>query len=182
MIARHCIAAAGLLALAACGSSGSKSGGNGAASATSSGGGGAPGAAISLQPGEWEMTMEMLNVTAPGMPPAVAAQMKRRTTSRTCMSPEEAKGPKPDTFVPQQNGMNCKREDFAWGGGRIHGKTTCTGINGSGTIVTEMDGEYSAQSMDMTMKTDTKTSGVSMAAEMRLTGRRVGECTPGKEG
>ena len=180
MIVRTTVAAAGLLALAACGSSGSKSEGNGAAA---NAGGGPSGGAVALQPGEWEMTMETLNVSAPGMPPDVAARMKREpTTTRTCMTPEEAKGPKADTFVPQQNGMNCKQEDFAWGSGRIHGKTTCTGINGSGTITSEMDGQYSAQSMDMRVKTDTKTPGVSVAAEMRISGRRIGECPAGKAG
>ena len=180
MIVRTCIAAAGLIALAACGSSGSKSDGNGAAAKA---GGGSAGGPVALQPGEWEMTMEMLKFSAPGMPPAAAAQMKRPPmTTRDCMTPEEAKGPKADTFVPQQNGMNCKQEDFAWDAGRIHGKTTCTGADGAAKIVSTMDGQYTPQSMDMTIKTDTQTRGVSVAAEMRISGHRIGECPAGKAG
>src|SRR5215210_3933205 len=102
MTARFLIAAS-LLALAACGSKGD---GN----STKAGGGGLfGGGAVSLQPGEWEMKMELLDIKGPGIPPNAVAQMKQQSarTTRDCMTPEEAKGPKADMFTKGQAG-NCK--------------------------------------------------------------------------
>lgn len=188
------ILGAAALALAACGSAGDKAGekagGNGSAAAGESGGesgsgsGSAAAAGISLEPGEWEMKTEVLNVSAEGLPAGIAEGMKAQaaTTTRTCMTPEEAKGPKPEKFATN-NGDNCKTEGFSWSGGRIKGKTTCTGTAGGGSAVVTMDGTYAARSIDMTMKSETDVAGKSMTMEMRISGRRVGECSAAtKEG
>jgi hypothetical protein len=168
--------AASLLALAACGS---KSDGN---STKASGGGGGlfGGGAVSLQPGEWEMTMELLNIDAPGMPPQVVAAMKQQTakSSRTCISPEEAKGPKPGDLTGQGRG-NCKNEGYVWEGGRIAGTTVCTGEGTKSTAV--LDGSYTPQSMTLSMKNTTEAAGNKMVMDMRMSGRRVGDCPAGKE-
>jgi hypothetical protein len=192
----HLILGAAALALAACGSSGgegNRSGGNEAAAATggagkggtaANGSGGASGAEVSLQPGEWEMKMEVVDVKVEGLPEGVAEGMKKEAgkANRTCMTPEEAKGPKPDLFTKDNPG-NCKSEGFTWAGGRIQGKTVCTGEGGAGKSEMTMDGRYSPQSIDMTMKSDTEMMGKKMTMEMRLSGRRVGECTAAtKEG
>jgi hypothetical protein len=178
----HLILGAAALALAACGSS-DKSGGNGSsAAAGGSGSGGASG--ISLQPGEWEMKTEVVNVSAEGLPPGIAEGMKAQagSTTRTCMTAEEAKGPKADMFA-RNNPGNCKSEGFSWSGGRIHGTTTCTGTEGAGKAVVTMDGQYSPQSIDMTMKSETDIAGKAMKVEMRISGHRVGECSAStKEG
>ncbi|MEA3053311.1 MAG: hypothetical protein QOG72_2214 [Sphingomonadales bacterium] len=169
------ILSAAVLALAACGSP-DKSGGNGSAAAT---GGGGSASGISLQPGEWEMKTEVVNVDVEGLPAGIAEGMKAQAggTSRSCMTPEEAKGPKGDMFAGGK--ANCKSEGFSWAGGRIKGKTTCTGQGGAGKTVMEMDGRYSPQSIDMTMKseTDLGVGGKAMKMEMRVSGRRVGECS-----
>jgi hypothetical protein len=185
------ILGAAALALAACGSSGGdkagESGGNGSAAATGSGGDSSKGAAsgeggsgsgVSLQPGEWEMKTEVVNVKVEGLPEGVADGMKAQAggTNRTCMTPEEAKGPSADVFA-KNNPANCKSEGFSWSGGRIQGKTTCTGEGGAGKTVMTMDGRYSPQSIDMTMKSETDMMGKAMTMEMRVSGRRVGECT-----
>jgi hypothetical protein len=180
----HLILGAAALALAACGGS-EKSGGNGSAAAGGgSGSASASGSGVSLQPGEWEMKTEVVNVTAEGLPPGIAEGMKAQggTSSKTCMTPEEAKGPKAENFA-QNNAGNCKSEAFTWSGGRIKGKTTCTGEQGAGSSVVTMDGTYSAQSIDMTMKSETDVAGKGLTMEMRLSGRRLGECTAAtKEG
>jgi hypothetical protein len=171
--------AAAMLALAACGSS-DKGGGNAAAGAA---GGGSTASGISLQPGEWEMKMEVVDVAAEGLPPGMAEGMKKSasSTSRTCMTPEEAKGPKGDIFAGDKSG-NCKSEGFKWEGGRIQGKTTCPGQAGTGQTVMTMDGRYSPQSIDMTMKSETDLMGKPMTMEMRVSGRRVGECSASTKG
>ena len=135
------------------------------------------------QPGEWEMKTEVVNVKAEGMPPGMAEGMKQSasSTTRTCMSAEDAKGPKGDLFTGDKSG-NCKSEGFSWAGGKISGKTTC-GTDSSGRTVMTMDGQYSPQSIDMTIKSATNVAGREVAMEMRMSGRRVGECSAGaKEG
>lgn len=173
----HLILSAAVLVLAACGKSG---GGN----ESSGSGGGILGGGVSLQPGEWEMKTEFVNVAAAGLPAGMAEGMKKSasSTTRTCMTPEEAKGPKGDLFAGDKSG-NCKSEGFSWSGGKISGKTTCTGQGGVGKTVMTMDGSYAAQTMDMTMKSETDLAGKPMTMEMRITGRRVGECSAAtKEG
>ncbi len=152
---------AAALALAACGSSDKSGGGSG----------------VSLQPGEWEMKMEVVDVKAEGLPAGMADGMKKSasSTTKTCMTPEEAKGPKGDIFAGDKSG-SCKSEGFKWEGGRIQGKTTCPGQGGTGQTVMTMDGRYSPQSIDMTMKSETDLMGKPMTMEMRVSGKRVGEC------
>jgi Protein of unknown function (DUF3617) len=170
----HLILSAAVLVLAACGKSG-----DGNESSAAAGGGSASAAGVELQPGEWEMKTEVVNVSAEGLPAGIAEGMKAQasSTSKTCMTPEEAKGPKGDIFAGK--GSNCKSEGFSWSGGRIKGKTTCTGQGGAGNTVMEMDGKYSAQSIDMTMKSETELgmAGKAMKMEMRVSGRRIGECS-----
>jgi Protein of unknown function (DUF3617) len=164
----HLILSAAVLALAACGKSG---------------GGNESSAGINLQPGEWEMKTEVVNVAAEGLPAGIADGMKAQasSTTKTCMTPEEAKGPKGDIFAGK--GSNCKSEGFSWAGGTIKGKTVCTGTGGAGTTEMVMDGKYSAQSIDMTMKSKTDLAGKAMTMEMRVSGRRIGECSAAtKEG
>ena len=174
---QSCIAAASALALAACGGP-DKADGNGTAASSSA----AAGGQVQLDPGEWEMTMETLNVDAPGMPPAFAAAMKSAPkTHRTCMTAEEAKGPKGDIFAGQPN-ANCKQTGFTWAGGRIQGTTTCTGANGAGKMEMKIDGQYGRQSMDVKMNMRTEAQGTAMTIESRMTGRRIGDCPAGQGG
>jgi hypothetical protein len=163
---------AAALALAACGSSADKSGGNGTAAA---GGGGS---GVSLEPGEWEMKMEVVSVAAEGLPPGMADSLKKSAsrTDRTCMTPEEAKAPKGDMFSGSKT-SGCKSEGFKWEGGRIEGKTVCPGQGGAGETTMTMAGNYSGDSMDMTMKSQTDLMGKPMTMEMRVSGKRVGECS-----
>ncbi|HEY5722091.1 MAG TPA: DUF3617 domain-containing protein [Allosphingosinicella sp.] len=164
-----CLASAMLLGLAACGSGGSD--GNG--SSASSGG------ATQLEPGLWEMKMELVDVKGPGIPAGAAAQMKQQLARVTtdCMTPEEAKGPRSDMFTKGQ-AANCKQDDFSWSGGKIHGVMTCGGAGpgGEGKVTMTMDGQYGGESIEMTMKTKTEAEGGSMDMDMKITGRRVGEC------
>jgi hypothetical protein len=182
----YLILSAAVLALAACGSGdkAGESGGNGSAPAASGGtsapaaSGGSSASGVTLQPGEWEMKMEVVDVKVAGLPPGLAESMKSQAggTNKTCMTPEEAKGPKGDIFAGDKSGQ-CKSEGFRWAGGRIQGKTTCPGQGGTGQTVMTMDGTYTAQNIDMTMKSETELMGKPLTMEMRVTGRRVGECS-----
>lgn len=176
------IAAAGLLALAACGGGDTESGnaaGGGTAESAASGGGG--GEAVRLEPGQWEMSFEVTEVSAPGMPEGAADMMKTpRQTVKSCVSEEEANKPDADFFQPKQE-SNCKTEGFAMKDGRINGTVTCQGTGGQGATKVTMDGTYGGTAFDMTSRTEMKGEGMEMTMVMKSAGRRIGECPAGAE-
>ncbi|HEX6377187.1 MAG TPA: DUF3617 domain-containing protein [Allosphingosinicella sp.] len=167
------ILTAALLVLAGCGGSETKKdGGNASAIASAEPAPAAKGDGPRLDPGEWEMTMEM---SMEGVPAAAAEMMKgMKVTTRNCITPEEAERPKADVFAGKKEG-ECTYEDYSFNGGRLRSTISCEG----GKTKIRMDGRYGGSSIDMTM--DTQSSGQSMKA--RMTGKRVGECSAAtKEG
>jgi hypothetical protein len=178
MRTRILIGAGLLLALAGCGGSDTKAegetGGDATETAAASGGG-----AAQIQPGEWEVTMETLEIDAPNMPPEAAAMMKasmgEKTTTRQCITPEEATG---DFTAPDQE-ANCTKQGFSFAGGRIQGAMTCTSEDGKVTIA--MDGTHSGTSYDLTSKMTSENQAGSMTIATRNTGRRLGDCPAGSE-
>lgn len=182
---RNVAAAAGLLALAACGGGGeSKSGGNEAEVAEI--GGNAAGSAsdgVQLQPGQWEMTQQTVNVSVPGMPAGAADMIKTGpVTVKTCITEEQAQKPGPDLFSGQAD-PNCKQEGFSAAGGKVSGTMTCTGGKMHGKMVMKMDGQFGPTEYDVAMEMKTEAEGKQMTMEMRSSGRRIGDCPAGgKEG
>ena len=168
-----------MLALAGCGGSETKAegeaGGSAVAPTAASGGG-----AMQIQPGEWEITSETLNIDSPSMPPQVAEAMKKsigqKTTSRKCITAEEASG---GDFVSPDPEAQCTKQGFSFAGGRIQGSMSCTGEDGKATIT--MSGSHSGTSYDMTSKITSQNEAGSMTMETRNTGRRLGECTAESE-
>jgi hypothetical protein len=153
---------------------GEADGGDAAETASASGGG-----AAQIQPGEWEVTMETLNIEAPNMPPEAAAMMKKtmgeKNTTRQCITAEEAAG---DFTAPDQE-ADCTRQGFSLAGGRIQGSMTCTGEGGKVTVT--MAGQHSGTSYDMTSKIASENEAGSMTIETRNTGRRIGDCPEGSQ-
>ena len=202
------MAGACLLALAGCGGSdggaGNQAAAGGAESPAASGGtgnqaasGGAEGTAVSdrasdgasggagggvrLQPGEWEMGFEMIDIEAPGMPAGAANMMKKgRTIVKSCISEADANKPGPDIFRPEK-GSNCKAEGYSVKDGRIAGTMTCPGTGGTGGVTLVMDGEYGPTRFDVTTRTEMKGEGMAVTTKTRSTGRRLGDCPAGAE-
>ena len=76
----------------------------------------------------------------------------------------------------------CTNEGFIWSGGRASGTTTCTGASaGGGKSVIAMEGEYGPTRLRLNMRTTMEVQDMSMAVEMRLTGRRIGDCPEGDQ-
>ncbi len=137
---------------------------------------------LRIEPGLWERSTEVLSVSAPGMPREVASRtVGPRGGGRYCITPEQAARPNA-TFLATQQNSNCSYRDFTMQGGRIAGTMTCTGGRVPGEVRTRMEGQYGPQSYDMRMhmRTDME-SGEEMTTEIRVVGRRVGECEqPGR--
>jgi hypothetical protein len=185
-MARLILAAAASLALAACGSGGDdRAAGNqvadeavgneaaanaGAAAPAADAGGG--GGAV-MQPGEWEVSVEMAGMTVPGADGAEGMKMPAQT-HRTCVTAEQAASPPADMFTGQKG---CTSEGFSAGGGRVSGTVTCD-KPGEGRVKMTMDGQVGSTSYDVTSKMDMEGMTMTMTAR----GRRIGECPAGKQG
>ena len=164
--------------LAACsGQSGNdQTAADGAAPAEAGSGAGEAGLAA-LQPGEWETTVEVLSMEVPGMPAGMAAPAIPPTTTRHCVTPEEAAQPNAEFFAGNAEGAACQRENFTIANGRISGVITCA-AEGT-TIRSEMNGQFASDRYEVTSRTQTTAQGMTMNGETRLTARRVGDCPAG---
>src|ERR1700684_1398377 len=160
--------AAGLaVALAACGKSG-----GGAQSA-------AGGPAVQMQPGEWEMTVETVNLSGAGLPPAYAAQMKgHKITTRNCITPEEAAHPMAKMTQDRKNDQ-CNYSGFSFADGRIQGIISCGAGGGAGKTTMSMNGQYDGQNYAYTSRMTSEGRGMDMTIDSKATGHRVGDCPAG---
>lgn len=173
------IAGAALLALAACGPAEQKEAGRDMTPDEVA----AELAGVQIEPGLWESSAEVVEVEAPGMPPELVEQMKGpRTTSRNCISPEQARRPDANFLAAQQE-SDCSYRDFSMRDGRMSGTMTCTGGAGEGEMEMRMEGEYGPRSYDMTMTMagEGMGEGAQMTMRVRTQARRIGDC-PAEDG
>ncbi len=121
-------------------------------------------AGVALQPGEWETTLEILDVTS-SEPSLRDALMQPPTVKRSCISSGEV--------GPRSVAMPGCTENLRWSDGHISGTLTCTGANPGGLrSVIAMDGEYGPTHLRVDVKSVLETTSI----ETRLTGRRIGDC------
>jgi hypothetical protein len=141
----------------------------------------AGGADSFVRAGKWSSTVTLDEMSAPGMPPQAAAQMKQvfaRTHSvESCLTPERAKKPDPDFFSGKDNG--CRYDNFTMAGGKIDMTMRCTGRHAAGAGTTmHMTGTYAPDEYHMAMenRTDTGTKAGTMVMKMHVDAKRLGEC------
>lgn len=176
--------AAALLALSACGKSddgaGAGSGAKQSAEQVAS-----EMKKVSLQPGEWETTVEIVDVQMEGAPKgmpagAMDAMKGRKTVTKNCVTPEQAANPNAD-FLTAQKDSKCTYSGFEMSGGMIKGAVSCPGGEG-GTAEVAMKGIYTPTSYTMTMEMDSagmggaSAPGMKMHMKMKSSGKRIGEC------
>lgn len=172
---RLLIGVAAAAALSACG--GGDGGGNG------SGGGNAGGGSdVAMQPGQWEMTATVTRMTVPGMPAGMTPPTPPPSTTRNCLTEEEARQAS-SNFLAQTTGAGegCTSENSSMSGGRIQATVQCN--RPEGNVRMTMNGQYTATTIDMTQQVQTSMpGGQNLDMEARIQGRRVGECPPGGDG
>ena len=183
------IAAATFLLLAGCGSRNADQGaaGNGQeggnqeasaapAAATSAAGGSG---SLTIQPGEWEITMEMGAAEVSGMPAGVHMPQMPPTTVRSCVTPEQVSRANANFLSGSgHSGMDCDYSGVTVGGGRIQGTSTCRRADIQATVT--MDGSFTPTSYDIRQQMHSTVHGRSSSSTNHLVGRRIGECTPGE--
>ena len=117
--------------------------------------------------GNWEVTSEMSMPDMPNMPQMPAM------TSTQCITPEEAKNPQ-SRVPPAGRGQptDCKVTDYKASGNKETFSMTCPS---NGTTATG-EFEYAAGSYTGTMKMSMNRGGQTMAMNMKLKGKRLGDC------
>jgi hypothetical protein len=141
-----------------------------------------------LQPGEWERRVEILDIkmlpieTAQGTLTPSVVRHSPPTTSRACLTADQAKAPF-QQFLAGVAYSQCQSDKFTMAAGKIGGSVTCAG-QGQATNFT-LDGSYSATSYDVTTRAEVRAAGeqlpmmpeaTPMDMTTRITAKRVGEC------
>ena len=183
------IAAAAFFLLAGCGSQGANqqaanqqgggtaqaAAGQASASASAAGGSGS----LTIQPGEWEITMEMRTTEASGMPAGVHIPQMPPSTIRSCVTPEQVSRANANFLSGNGHaGMRCDYSGVTVAGGRIQGTSTCSRAGMEARVT--MDGSFTPTSYDINQQMQSTMHGRTISSTNHLVGRRVGECTPGE--
>lgn len=173
------LAVTALIALAGCGKSGDSSGGNSAAGDRGSASAAAGSGGSGIQPGMYETTTEM---KMSGLPANLAKAMEgTKTTSRNCVTPEEANRPSGELFSGEKK-EGCESKDNVFAGGRIKGTLVCKGKRpGEGVSTITMDGTYGSDNYDVRTMMTMSAEGREMKMEGHTVGRRVGDCPKGSD-
>ena len=132
-----------------------------------------------IDPGQWEQTVTLVSVEAPGMPAearsAMQQAMKQPQVHSECLTPEQAKSPREDFFTGKD--QNCRYEHFNWGGGKIDLKMLCKHPNANQTM--QLSGNYEPRrySLTMTATSEGATPEEQLVMTMKVDARHVGQCT-----
>ena len=137
-----------------------------------------------FKPGKWQTRVTVKDMTIPGMPPSMQAQMKevlaqrQNVVSESCLTAEEAGRPGGEFFTGKESG-NCRYDRFTMSGGKVDAVMRCQSGQ-SGSMVMTLDGTYTPT--ESTANVDMEVSGPDGAMKIRAVteNRRIGDCT-GKE-
>jgi hypothetical protein len=137
-----------------------------------------------IQPGEWEVTVDMVDQKVTGGPPGMPAMPKSPpVVTKTCITPEQVNRPE-GMFSGGMDSLkkNCTYDSFSMADGKIDAKMHCTMPNGMKIEATN-SGTFSATelSSDSVSSVSGLPGGMSSSSHTRMTAKRVGECTPGAD-
>lgn len=135
------------------------------------------------QAGQYQATTEIIRFEIPGMPAAMAQQMRQAMSQQIavdnsfCVTETQARMSNEDRarrLTPAQTG--CSFRNFDVSGDRVNATLAC-----SGATIT-MDGSMGRTETDMKMTlvptAGAASGGVAPTIEMRVKTRRTGDCTP----
>lgn len=167
------------LALGACGEKGGEANGTaGTGKNAQSAAGKAAEMAFRFQPGQYRTTVEVQNVTMPGMPAAAQDQMRsmfaKGMTSEYCLKPEDAaKGI--EQMKAQMARGDCQFETFDASGGTVKSAFTCK--NEGMEMRSTSEGTYSDTGSQVAIVADMKgPGGQGMHIAQTVKTERIGDC------
>ncbi|WP_129793375.1 DUF3617 domain-containing protein [Sphingosinicella sp. CPCC 101087] len=132
---------------------------------------------MQIEPGLWELTSEVVEVSAPGLPREVRNRMVGpRSRIRNCISPQQASRPGAN-FLAMQSDSACTYRDFSVRGGEMRGTMVCP------EAVASMSGQYRPESYELRMAMESPMpGGATMTLQLRARGSRIGDCPEEKAG
>lgn len=139
---------------------------------------------VTLEPGEWENTVEIVDVKIEGLPEGAPAgimdSMKGQVTkSKSCITKEQAENPGAEFFAAQEE-TNCEVKKFTMSGGAISSEMVCSNMGGApGNMTIAMNGQYGPSNYDMTMNMNGGAGGMEMDITSKSNGKRIGACPAG---
>ena len=128
-----------------------------------------------LPAGEWEIasTVETLRSTD-NTTPATALRQGETTTSKVCIGEQ---GGKPDLAALLPESDECTATTVYARNGRVSAAYTCRRASDPGQVMPAMDGNYTADTLEMVVTTGTYFSGTGdYALTQKLNGKRLGDC------
>lgn len=139
-----------------------------------------------VDPGRWEQKATLLDMSMPGMPPEMAAGMKKAVgtsqTHTTCLTPEQAKNPGEDFFAGADK--SCRYETFQWGDGKVDVQMRCASDGSSQAM--KLAGTYTRNSYNLEMLVQGQGGRPGpvqqVTMKMRVDAHRVGECNGTEQG
>jgi len=138
---------------------------------------------VQLKAGEWEKTVEFVDVEISNIPEDDPKQMLKgmlesmkgeKVTTKECISEEEAKKPAADFFSGDQKD-ECDVTEFAMRGGTISSKMACKDPKGAVMNMT-MSGDYAEDNYDMEMEMSGKEQDIDLKITARSSGKYIGDC------
>ncbi len=134
--------------------------------------------AWAIEPGNWEATSRMTDITLPSDLPPQAADMMRNilggegVTAQNCITAEQLEN-SPQRMFDDTNG-ECRYTEFDMSGGEIHAVAQCEGDQG--TMNMTMNGTYTDTTYNMTMQMQGEMPMGPMTMTFDVSGRRLGPC------
>ena len=135
-------------------------------------------AAQQLEAGQWQLAGEIQSASARDEgPPVLKTEAGTKTNASGCVAEAERKRPPPALLTATEDA--CDYRDFYMSGGRINATMVCKRPGLSGELRHSVNGTYTAGEITAQVDTDTYLDGPGdMAFTTKVTGRRVGACTP----
>lgn len=128
---------------------------------------------MNLVPGEWEATVSILRMEGASMPSG-GLPIPPPTTTRNCISPDQADKPLDGILNASAMPAGCVSERAEVSGGRINATFSCAQNNVPSRIT--ISGAFSPTNYDMNMEMRAGEGAAAIRSDMRVTGRRIGEC------
>lgn len=126
---------------------------------------------VTIAPGKWTATVEILDITMANAPPGVAAAMKGRPiTTSYCVTPEQARQGVRGALRAESG---CRFTAFDVIGNRVQTRMSCNRPTGTMTAIS--GGTYTPTGYAMS-STMSATGQMAMTMKSRATGRRIGPC------
>lgn len=133
---------------------------------------------VKPEPGEYRVTMEVLEVDIPGAPPEAVKMMREMMGGQThqyCLTQDDVDKGFEEMARQSQDG-DCSFERFDVDGGSLDAKMTCT-QDGQGSVTMTMQGTGSATSSEMDMLMEGNMGGMGKSSiHMKARHERIGDC------